>query len=191
LSYEGSSRWEIAGYLLNGWQQLQNRGSSGPALGTHILFKPHKSWRINWNLFAGAPEGRAEVRRYFSNFFVQYYSGRWKAITGWDVGQQFQHATERLWQNAYAIAQYQISTQFKLACRTEYFYDPSLIVVQTPQNQIFQVWGGSVNLDWSPNPQAVLRLEYRHFQNPQAIFQSWDGLKHYNNIVSAALAVKF
>lgn len=172
LSYEGAVRWELAGYLLNGWQQLQNRGSGGPALGMHILFKAHKNWRLNWNLFAGPPDGRAEVRRYFSNFFLQYHTGRWKAISGWDVGQEVESTSNRLWQAAYLIAQYQLTEVLKMAWRAEYFHDPTLVVVQTPAGKAFQVWGGSVNLDWSPHPNAVVRWEYRYFQNSAAIFRT-------------------
>jgi hypothetical protein len=194
LQYEPKGRWNLSLYAMNGWQQLQNLGNSGPALGTHIVFKPKERLVYNWNTFLGPPAGDAGIQWFFNNFFVQWQAHKRLSITtSWDVGLQQNHHTKTalIWQATNLIGKIQLAQKHHLGWRLEYFHDPNNVVMSTAESTAFQVFGYSINYDFAPSAQTLVRLEYRHLQNKRPVFMAASGLESQKTSLTAILAVKF
>ena len=90
LSYASDDgKWLASGLLLNGWQKINPKdGSTNPALGYQLSYKPNANTTLNSSAYLGEEQATDGKRtRYFHNFYGQFQlSDRWQAIIGLDTG---------------------------------------------------------------------------------------------------------
>ena len=197
LTYTPGEKWEMAGLMINGWQRIQRvPGNSLPSFGTQILYRPSEKIALNWSTFAGTDDPDSTRRmRYFHNFYGKFQiSDHIMFITGFDAGiQQTERSSSQyhMWFGPVFIGQYAFSKILKTAVRTEFYQDKNGVIIPRESPSGFQTTGLSINLDYTPAPYIMCRVETRWMSSADMIFQKRNSPSHQNFIVGASIAVRF
>ena len=197
LSFAPSEKLEIVALIANGWQRIQGvSGNSLPSFGTQVYYTPSKKVGLNWSTFIGSEFPDIERRmRYFSNLYGQFdLSDKFSLIAGFDVGVQQQSkgsSNYDYWLTPTVIAQYAFTEKWKMALRAEYYQDENGVIISTGTTNGFQTTGVSLNLDYSPIPYIMCRLEGRWLNSRDNIFETTSSPTNNNFIVGASVAIKF
>ena len=84
-----------------------------------------------------------------------------------------------------------IGKRWAAALRLEYYSDENNVVINTPGGVAFKTVGASLNIDFSPYKNVLLRMEGRWLNNEAPIFETEHGLSNSMEVLMASLAVKF
>lgn len=196
LSYNPNDAWEISLLALNGWQRIQRvTGNSLLSAGSQLRYTPSKNLLLNWSTFVGTDDPDISRRiRVFNNFYSQFeITDRIGLIAGFDLGLQQnndQTGLSQTWLSPLLIGRYQISDQWRLAARAEYYQDPNEVIVITDQQQGFETLGFSLNLDYQPVTSLFCRLEVRNLRSSTEIFESPSGISQNNIFVALSMAMQ-
>lgn len=197
LSYKPNQQWEFNTILCNGWQRIQKvDGNSLLSLGTQIKLTTSDNTIFNWSSFAGTDDPDSTRRwRFFNNFYTLFsLSEKLNFITGFDIGIQQTQKQSRLFQTWYSpviIARYCFSQHWKSALRIEFFQDKNKVIIQYDAMDGFQTSGSSINLDFTPVPHFLARLEGRYLYNPQSIFIKNASFSQNNFTLGVSFTYKF
>jgi len=184
-------------FYLNGWQRI-NRvdGNSKPAGGIQLSYKPITNLTLNYSNYVGA-EGTNAVRvtRIYHNFYaIAQLTARFGLTAGFDYATQQkikgQSAKSELI-SPVLIAQYKFDPQFAIAGRAEYYQDKEGIFIATGTPNGFKTTGYSLNIDYSPVTNAIVRLEGKVYDSKDKIFTRDLGLVNHNATLTASIAVSF
>jgi hypothetical protein len=197
LTYTPNKRWEFAGLVVNGWQRIQRlEGNSLLSLGTQITVRPTESTRFNWSTFVGTDDPDSTRRmRYFNNFYGQFQlSEKFTLLTGFDIGVQQRGKGLNIydtWLSPTLIGQYQWNNRWKTALRLEYYRDATGIIIPTTGLNGFITSGLSVNMDYTPNPYLMCRIEGRWFNSVDPIFETPNNRVNNNFSIGVSIAAQF
>ncbi|MBD2767468.1 porin [Hymenobacter sp. BT664] len=200
LSYEASPKLTLTILGLNGWQNIRETNQQ-KALGTQVQWKPSPKLLVNSSAFLGneQPSGRAARQRYFHNFYLTYaLTGHWSVAGVFDVGKQAAADEGRYdtWHAASAFVRCQLAAKWVAAARAEYYYADRGVIINTispgPGEADFKAGGGSLNLDYAPATNVLLRLEGRYLRGQAPVFERPDNptANSYGNLTSS-LAISF
>jgi hypothetical protein len=172
----------VSGLVLNGWQRIQKvGGNSLPSFGWQIQGKPNDKILINSSSFIGTdkPDSVRQMR-YFHNLYAIFNAtDKFGIILGLDAGieQKAKGSKEyNYWYSPVLIARYAFIDQLAMAARFEYYEDKAGVIIATGTPNGFGTLGYSLNLDYSPISNAMIRLEGRLLQSYRdEIFQQKDG----------------
>lgn len=197
LTWQASDQWELAAMAVNGWQRIQRlEGNSLMSWGTQVIFRPTEKTTLNWSTFIGTDTPDEDRRmRYFNNMYGQFQlSQKWNLLAGFDLGIE-QDATSSssydLWLGPVLIGQYKINNKWAMAFRAEYYQDKNGVIISTGTANGFQTTGFSLNLDYTPIPSLIWRLEGRLLRSMDDIFEKDLLLTDRNFIIGTSLALKF
>ncbi|WP_394675715.1 porin [uncultured Sphingobacterium sp.] len=199
ISYTSKSgKLFLSGLILNGWQRIQRvDGSSLPAFGHQLVYKPTDKWTINSGSFIGSDKADSvRQMRYFHNLYAIYQMNEKLGITfGFDIGAE-QKAKGSLkynvWYTPVLIARYATTEKFSLTARGEYYNDKHGVIVSTTTDQGFQTFGYSLNADYAILPNVLWRTELRNLTNKDAIFLDRTNKLVKNSVTAVtALTVSF
>ncbi len=191
LSAEVAENLTASILLLNGWQNIRETNNS-KAIGTQLQWRPTTSTLLNWSTFIGneQPDTALQKMRYFNNVFVQHsFSERVEMSTTLDVG--VQSATKGgsdLWWGTSFLLRYHWSENIKLGSRVEYYSDPNGVIIPLEQS-MFRTVGASINIDYYPAHNMLLRAEGRIFRASDAIFPTTTTPSRYNGFIVMSCAV--
>jgi hypothetical protein len=194
LNYTSDNeKWLFSVLMLNGWQRMQRlEAQQKPSFGHQITWKPNHKLKLNSSSFVGyaAPDSINELRLYH-NFFMEYSaSNKLKFILGFDGGIETNRS--RIWGSATCITQYKWNEKFRSSVRLEYFRDDFEVIIPRDQFLFFECLGYSMNVDYQPSNQAMLRLEFRHFRNTFPYFRNLEDLPvRFNYYLGSSLCFKF
>jgi hypothetical protein len=194
LNYTSDNeKWLFGTLMLNGWQRMQRlEAQQKPSFGHQITWKPNKKLKLNSSSFLGyaAPDSLNEMRLYH-NFFMEYSaSNKLEFILGLDGGIETNRT--RTWGSATCIAQYRWNEQFRYSARFEYFIDDFEVIISKNDFPFFECLSYSINMDYQPSKQAMLRLEFRHLRNTFSYFQTNQQLaSRFNYFLGSSLCYKF
>ncbi|WP_312748005.1 porin [Sphingobacterium multivorum] len=199
ISYTSASgKLFLSGLILNGWQRIQRvDGSSLPAFGHQLVYKPTAKWTINSGSFIGSDKADSvRQMRYFHNLYAIYQMNEKLGITfGFDIGAEQKakgSSTYNVWYTPVLIARYATTEKFSLTARGEYYNDKHGVIVSTTTDQGFQTFGYSLNADYAILPNVVWRTELRNLTNKDAIFLDRTNKLVKNSLTAvAALTVSF
>lgn len=197
LTYNPNKKWEIAALVVNGWQRIQRlEGNSLLSFGTQVNFSPNEKTTFNWSTFIGTDDPDDTRRmRYFNNVFGQFQlTENFKFISGFDIGIQQETKGSSyydLWFSPIIIGQLSLNKSWSTAFRLEFYKDETGIIIPTSTANGFQTTGLSLNLDYSPSPNIMCRLEARWLNSKDEIFESQTNSTHNNFIVGTSIAIKF
>lgn len=197
ITYNPNKKLEIAGLVINGWQRIQRlSGNSLPSFGTQLNYKPSENITMNWSTFIGTDDPDTLRRmRYFNNFYMQFeFAKNLGLITGFDIGVQQRtknSAQYNFWCSPVMILRYNISRKFATAVRGEYYQDDTGIIISTPTNQVFRTTGLSLNVDFSPIPNIMYRIEGRWLNSQENIFENKGSTTNNSFALVTSLSVKF
>ncbi len=194
ITWDASKQWSYCLCLLQGWQQI---GSKNPnkAIGTQVQFKPNDALVFNSSTYFGQSPNSpgARLGRYFHDFYVTWQATKeWSFALMADVGADERSARDRSllgWASATAFAKWQIAPLWALAGRVEHYRDPHGITIYTGTRENFLATGGSLNLDYQPDPHLLLRFEVRTLGTQHAIFVERTGLSDSNSYATASVTL--
>lgn len=182
---------------LNGWQRIQRiAGNQTPAGGTQITYKPNSNIALNWSTYAGNEQPDSlKLWRYFNNFYaVMQVTEKFGIIGGFDVGIQQKVKDSSAYANWYApilLLQYKPTSKIKIAARGEYYADGNGVIIATATKNGFQVLGYSLNLDYSPTSNVMLRIEGRGLSSIDEIFFLDNKPSTQNYFITTSLSFAF
>ena len=197
LTYNPHQKIEFSALILNGWQRIQRlEGNSLPAFGSKINWKPNEKMSFNWSTFIGTDDPDSTRRmRYFNNFFGKFQpTEKLGLIAGFDLGVQHQFINStayHFWYSPVLIARFVINKNWKTAIRAEYYHDPNGVMVLTDGANSFKTTGLSLNLDYSPTPDLIFRLEARLLNSADPVFRTKTLLSYNTYFVGSSLAIRF
>nr|WP_214460541.1 porin [Flavihumibacter fluvii] len=191
-----NNKWILSGLALNGWQRIKRvSGNSLMSFGTQVQYKPNTSIVFNYSTFIGTDKpDSARLMRYFHNIYGILSMGKLGIIAGLDLGQeQVARGSSDLntWYSPVLILKYSLSGKWILAARIEYFQDADGVIIATGTVNGFKTTGFSLNLDYMPVNNAVVRLEAKSFTSKDDIFEKNGQLNTGNTAVTASIAVSF
>jgi hypothetical protein len=186
FSYDPSERWGYCFFLLNGWQNIREV-NTGKAIGTQIQYKPDSKILINWSTYFGTGTTDTFNRaRIFNDFYATLkLSKRWRLAALFDIG--FQKNTNNSdfesWYNAGLLARYELTNHTSLTGRAEYYYDPGKIIINTTTPNGFQTIGTSINFDYMPIKNYMVRLEAKYYKAIDKVFNENKNINGYQSVI--------
>jgi len=193
----GDGKFTVAGFYLNGWQRMtRQNGNSQPAGGLQLTWKPSPQITVNYSNYLGT-EGADSVRvqRMYHNLYgIFQLTEKFGVTLGFDYGTQDKakgsdETNEVL--SPVAIAQYKINPKWAVAGRVEYYEDKNGVFISTSTPNGFKTTGYSLNLDYAPISNAVLRLEGKVYDSKDKIFTRELSAVNHNAALTASIAVSF
>lgn len=190
-------KFTAAGFYLNGWQRMtRQNGNSQPAGGLQLTWKPSPIITVNYSNYLGT-EGADSIRvqRFYHNVYgIFQLTDKFGVTVGFDYGIQEKEKgnnknNEVL--SPVAIAQYKINTKWAVAGRVEYYEDKNGVFISTGTPNGFKTTGYSLNLDYAPIINAVLRLEGKVYDSKDKIFIRNLSAVNHNAALTASIAVSF
>jgi hypothetical protein len=120
-------------------------------------------------------------------------SNKWGMTLGLDIGQEQAAPNDSKWHTWFtpqAIIRYKPTETVAVATRGEYYSDPRGVVIGYALPGEFKATGLSLNLDYTPVKQAMLRIEGRWLHNISAVFPNDGDLSENNFSLLCALSVR-
>ncbi|TDG36993.1 porin [Pedobacter changchengzhani] len=198
LSYATEDNKFLATLLyLNGWQRITRQlGNNKPAGGLQLTWKPTDKITVNYSNYLGT-EGADSVRvtRFYNDVYgIFQLTDKLGLTVGFDYGTQQKSKTDKSKNEVLspvAILQYKFDPKWSLAGRVEYYEDTNGIFISTGTPDGFKTKGYSLNLDYAPIANAVIRLEGKVYDSKDKIFER--GISNVNNnaALTASFAVSF
>lgn len=182
---------------LNGWQRItRQNGNSQPAGGLQLTWKPTPKITVNYSNYLGTEGADSiRVRRFYHNVYsIFQVTDQFGLTVGFDYGTQ-QKAKGNDAKNEVlspvAIAQYKINSKWALAGRVEYYEDKNGVFIATGTQNGFKTTGYSMNIDYAPVSNAVVRLEGKLYDSKDKVFVREMDPVNYNAAITASIAVSF
>lgn len=199
LSYSSTNqKWNIAVLILNGWQRIQRvEGNSTPAFGHQVTFRPSEKITLNSSSFIGndLPDDEKKVR-YFHNLYGQIQlNSKFALVAGFDIGAQQKQKGNNdydTWYTPVVIAKYSLSEKISIAARGEYYNDKKGVIISSGNENGFQTFGTSLNVDYQILPNVVWRTEIKSLNSKDPVFLNREEeMKKANAMAITSLAIRF
>lgn len=171
-----NNKWQLAVLALNGWQRITRvDGNSLMSWGTQIYFKPSDKATLNYSTFIGTDKPDSARRwRYYHNLYGVFQLTPLIGLTvGFDIGteQKARNSSDyNNWYTPVGILRITPNNKWAFALRGEYFSDENGVIISTGTSNGFKTLGTSLNVDYWPQKNTVLRLEGRYLNSKDAIF---------------------
>jgi hypothetical protein len=189
------SRWLLSGMVLNGWQHITRvSGNSIMSWGTQIQFKPSDKILLNYSNFSGTDKpDSARLLRFFQNIYGIFTLNNKLGLTlGFDIGteQKMPHSNHRnTWYSPVVMAKYSISHQWAITGRMEYYNDKNEVIISTNTLNGFQTIGYSLNIDFTPMKNVLIRLEGRGLNSKDNVFMKGKRFVRGDAFFTSSIAV--
>ncbi|KQS36339.1 porin [Pedobacter sp. Leaf194] len=182
---------------LNGWQRItRQNGNDKPAGGLQLTWKPSAKITVNYSNYLGS-EGADSVRvnRFYHNIYgIFQVTDKFGLTLGVDYGTQQKSKEGNLKNKVFspvAIAQYKFAEKWAVAGRFEYYEDKNGVFIATGTPNGFKTKGYSLNVDYAPIPNAVIRLEGKTYDSRDKIFTRANSTVNASTTLTAGIAVAF
>ncbi|UKT62689.1 porin [Pedobacter mucosus] len=187
----------VAAFYLNGWQRItRQNGNNKPAGGLQLTWKPTPKITVNYSNYLGT-EGADTVRvnRFYHNIYgIFQLTDKFGVTVGFDYGtQQKEKGSDDNNEviSPVAILQYKFAPKWAVAGRFEYYEDKNGIFITTGTPNGFKTKGYSLNLDYTPISNAVIRLEGKAYDSKDKIFLRDVSSVNANATITASIAISF
>jgi hypothetical protein len=183
--------------FLNGWQRIQREdGNNSPAGGIELTWKPSANFTLNYSNYLGTegPDSVSVKRFYHDLYAILQLTPKFGITAGIDYGTQQKSKTGTGSDNIIApviIVRYLLDKQWAVAARYEYYKDKNGIFINTGTPNGFNTAGYSLNLDYIPFPNAIIRLEGKTYSSKDKIFISANGATSASPLITGSMAVSF
>lgn len=195
LSYTSDNgKWLMSAMALNGWQRITRvNGNSLMSWGAQLQFKPSEKIVLNYSNFLGTdnPDSTRKIR-FFHNLFGTFtLTDHLGLIAGFDIGTEGKNGAHNNWYSPVIIVKYSFNEKWSMSGRAEVYNDKKEVIITTGTPNGFQTSGYSVNIDFGPSKNILLRLEARNLRSKDAIFQKENNSVKGNFFITSSLAVNF
>ncbi len=166
-------------YLLNGWQVIQDN-HNGKSLGTQVELRPNPKMLFNWDTYIGDERSTLHPdfrMRYFTDLYWIYKaSKKFDATSCVYIGSQDRiNISQATWGTINFIGRYYFKDALSLSGRIEYFKDADGVFQLTQLGTLgFETYSSGLCLNYSPNHNALFRLEAREFFSPKTVYLDKD-----------------
>lgn len=190
-------KWLLSGMALNGWQRITRvSGNSLISWGTQIQYKPSDKILLNYSTFIGTDKpDSARLSRFFNNFYgIFTISDKVGLTLGFDIGTEESTpagGSSNTWYSPVVILKYAISGKWAVAGRVEHYNDKNGVIISTGTTNGFQTTGFSLNFDYAPAKNVLVRLEGRTFSSKDKVFIKGSGVTATNSFFTSSIAVSF
>lgn len=198
LTYTSNNeKWVVSGLVLNGWQRIRRvDGNSLMSYGTQLQYKPNASILLNYSTFIGTDKPDSSRQwRYFHNLYgIFNITSKFGVTAGLDIGSEQKAKGSQgfnSWYSPVLILKYALNSKWAIAARGEYYEDKHGVIIASGTPHGFKTTGFSVNLDYAPIPNALVRVEARTLNSADAVFTKGSGVSKSNTFVTGSLAVSF
>ncbi len=198
LTYtSNNSKWLVSGLVLNGWQRIKRvDANSLMSYGTQLQYKPNATTTFNYSTFIGTDKpDSARLWRYFHNVYgIFNVSHKFGITAGFDIGsvQKAKGSSDfNTWFSPVLILKYAVTPKWIIAVRGEYYDDKYGVIIASGTANGFKTAGYSVNVDYAPIPNAVIRLELRSLNSKDDVFTKGSGVTYNNTFITSSIAVSF
>ena len=188
-------KWLLSGLFLNGWQRIQRPdGNNTPTFGTQITFIPNSRVKLNYSTFAGndKPDTTRQMRYFHNLYGIFQMTDKLFITTGFDYGAEQKSkgsSVHNKWYSPVFLIKTNLNEKWAATGRWEYYSDKQGVIIDTANG--FKTSGVSVNLDYMPLDNALLRVEGKMYWSKDAIFvRGLNSVKHSASL-SASMAVSF
>ncbi len=191
------SKWLLSGLFLNGWQHIQRPdGNNTAAFGTQVVYTPNPTITLNYSTFIGNEKPDiSKQMRYFHNFYGMFhFTDKFHLTAGFDYGmeQKSKGSSEyNKWYSPVIIAKVNFNNKWGVAGRWEYYSDENGVIIPTETPNGFKTTGYSLNLDYAPVSNALIRLEGKIYDSKDKIFVREVNMVNHNAALTASIAVSF
>ncbi len=192
-----NSKLTLVGLYLNGWQRINREANnSQPAGGLEVIWKPNDKITLNYSNYLGTQGADSiRVRRFYNDFYGIFQLTKAFGITaGFDYGIQQQAKASSSYYDVLlpvAIARYQFAGKWAVAGRVEYYQDNNNVLIATGAPFGFKTSGYSLNLDYAPASNALVRIEGKLYDSQNAIFVRMGRMVNTSPLITASLAISF
>jgi Putative beta-barrel porin-2, OmpL-like. bbp2 len=190
-------KWTVAGMALNGWQRITRvSGNSMMSWGSQLQFKPSDKTLLNYSNFIGTDKpDSARLSRVFHNLYgIFTLSKKMELTIGVDIGTEENTPAsnkKNTWFSPVGIFKYNIADKWAIAARAEYYQDKKGVLIYTGTPNGFQTTGYSINIDYSPFKNILLRAEGRSLTSTDSIFATLNQPSRHSSSVALSMAVSF
>jgi hypothetical protein len=197
LTYDAGKKWLFSALLLNGWQNIQETpNNNNKPLCTQILYRPNATTEINYSTFVGNEKPDSTKQwRYFNHFYITSHLSKKVYISGaFDYGLQQKYKDNMhydKWFGTSIILKYKFARKFSTSLRGEYYSDPNQVIVSTNLPYGTEVLGGSLNLDFSPYPSSLIRIEGKYYNAKNSIFLTETNTTNQTFIITVDFVISF
>ena len=182
---------------LNGWARITRQlGNNKPAGGVQLAWKPTNKITVNYSNYLGT-EGADSVRvtRFYNDVYgVFQLTDKLGLTVGFDYATQQKSRTDKSKNEILSpvvILQYKFDSKWCMAGRFEYYEDTNGIFISTGTPEGFKTKGYSLNLDFAPITNAVLRVEGKMYDSKDKIFNRGTSNVNKDVALTASFAVSF
>jgi len=198
LTYtSNNNKWLVSGLVLNGWQRIKRvDGNSLMSYGTQLQYKPNTAVTINYSTFIGTdkPDSMRQWRYFHNLYGIFNVTGKFGIIAGFDIGseQKTKGSSDfNTWYAPVLILKYAPNSKWAIAARAEYYNDKNGVIIASGTANGFQTTGFSLNVDYAPVSNAVIRLEARTLNSKDDVFIKGSGVSNNNTFITSSIAVSF
>jgi hypothetical protein len=193
-----NNKWVVSGLVLNGWQRIKRvDANSLMSYGTQLQYKPNSNILLNYSTFIGTDKpDSVRLWRYFHNLYgVINVTSKFGITAGFDIGseQKTKGSSDfNTWYSPVLILKYAVTPKWTVAARGEYYDDNYGVIIASGTPNGFKTAGYSLNVDYAPIPNAVIRLEVRSLNSKDDVFTKGSGAVTNNNtFITSSIAVSF
>lgn len=175
LSYKRGG-WLLSVLALNGWQRIRRvDGNSLVSWGTQLQWGAGADLLFNYSTFVGTDDPDTARRwRFFHDLYMVWQpTAKTGIILGLDYGwqQRSKNSTRpSAWYTPVGIFRYAPTNTWAAAVRGEYYSDGEGVLIFSSTPHGFKTLGVSLNVDYTPIEQVMLRLEGRTLRSRDAVF---------------------
>lgn len=190
-----NDKWLLSAMYVNGWQRIQRvPGNNTPNFVTQVMFKPSSKLTLNYSTFIGndKPDTSKQMRYYNNLYAIWQPTSKLGLILGFDYGleQKSKGSSEyNQWYVPTAILRFTPIDKFAVAARAEYYDDERGVIITTGTPSGFKTMGYSLNLDYKPDNNLLLRIEGRIFDSKDKIFTEGTTPVNQNYFIVTSIAV--
>lgn len=192
-----NNKWLLSGLFLNAWQRIQRpEGNNTPAFGTQITYIPNSKVKLNYSTFAGndKPDATRQMRYFHNLYGIIQMTDKLFVTTGFDYGveQKSKGSSDyNQWYSPVLLVKINFNDKWGATGRWEYYSDEEGVIIDTGTANGFKTRGISLNLDYMPLDNAVLRIEGKVYESKGEIFPRGLQLVNHNASLTASMAISF
>ncbi|MGB3155779.1 MAG: porin [Chitinophagaceae bacterium] len=190
-----NGKWTVSGLALNGWQRITRvNGNSMMSWGTQLQFKPSDKVFLNYSTFIGTDKpDTARLTRFFHNIYGLFAITDKIGLTlGFDMGTEEKTpaaSSSYTWYSPLGILKYAINNNWTIAGRVEHYNDKKGVIVSTGTPNGFQTTGYSLNIDFAPIKNVLIRLEGRSLNSKDPVFKKGNNVIKNNTFITSSIAL--
>lgn len=187
----------ISGLLLNGWQHINRPdGNTGMSGGLQITYQPTAAITLNYSNFYGNDKPDSARRERFYNDFYAIIKLNKQAglIAGIDYAAEQSARGSSIYNDVIApvmILRYAFTDSFAIAGRAEYYQDANGIFISTKTPNGFKTTGYSLNADYIPYKNVLIRIEGKYYNSKDPVFTSGSNQVSENEVLTTSISLAF